>query len=44
MSRRNQNVYNKFKIRATRTNKKNEQANEAKAGYLYKETEDYPYF
>lgn len=36
MLRRNQNLNNKFKIRATRTNRKDEQGNEAK-GYLYKE-------
>lgn len=43
MLRRNQNLNNKFKIRATRTNKKDEQGNKAK-GYLYKEIKEYPYF
>ena len=43
MLRRNGNLNNKFKVRATGTSKGNEQASEAKAGYLYKGTKDYTY-
>jgi len=43
MRRRNGNLNNKFKVKATGTSKGNEQASEAKAGYLYKGTKDYPY-
>lgn len=43
MLRRNGNLNNKFKVRATGTSKGNEQASEAKAGYLCDRTKDYPY-